>query len=122
MKLAIVLESLVVLSAAVGVLGQVPILNTPAKLVTCEPVELRWSGGQAPYFISVQDGNNPSGPALEQFPEQSRHSLTWIVNLKAGTSLGFLLRDSNGATSQTAAVIVQPGYSEDCIGKPVLVY
>ncbi|KAJ8081021.1 hypothetical protein PM082_017859 [Marasmius tenuissimus] len=121
MKLAII-QSLVVLSAAIGVLGQVPTLNTPVKLVTCEPVKLRWSGGKAPYFVSVQDGNNPSGPALEQLPEQSGHSLTWKVNFQAGTNLGFLLRDSNGATSQTASVTVQPGSSTDCIGKPVSVY
>ncbi|KAJ8081022.1 hypothetical protein PM082_017860 [Marasmius tenuissimus] len=117
------IRSLAVLSAAVGVLGKgFPTMNTPNNLVTCEPVKLHWSGGKPPYFISVQDGNNPSGPALEQFPEQSGTSLTWKVNFSGGTSIGFLLRDSSGVTSQTASVVVQPGASTECIGKPVVIY
>ncbi|KAL0061931.1 hypothetical protein AAF712_011215 [Marasmius tenuissimus] len=108
---------LAVLSAVAGALAQNPTLNTPNNLVACQPVQLNWGGGKAPYFISVQDGNNPSGAALTQFPEQSGTSLTWLVNFQPGTSLGFLLRDSNGVTSQTASVTVQPGSGTDCVGK-----
>ncbi|EEB95656.1 hypothetical protein MPER_05335, partial [Moniliophthora perniciosa FA553] len=57
------------------------------------------------------------GPALFQFPEQNGTSLTWEVNFQAGTSIGFLLRDNNGATSQTASVQVQPGISTACVGQ-----
>ncbi|KAJ8084721.1 hypothetical protein PM082_003497 [Marasmius tenuissimus] len=57
----------------------------------------------------VQDGNNPSGPALEQLGEQTGNSFTWKVDIEAGKSVGFLLRDSNGATSQTASVTIQEG-------------
>ncbi|KAF9267754.1 hypothetical protein L218DRAFT_644904 [Marasmius fiardii PR-910] len=100
--------SFTVLSAIAGALAQVT-MNTPSNLVVCQPVQLTWSGGLAPYFISVQDGNNPSGPALQRFDNENGTSLTWLVNLQAGTSVGFLLRDSNGATSQTASVTVQAG-------------
>ncbi|KAK1217266.1 hypothetical protein PQX77_020115 [Marasmius sp. AFHP31] len=109
---------LAVLSAVAGALAQGPTLNTPNNLVACQPAQLNWAGGVGPYFISVQDGNNPSGAALLQFPEQTGTSLTWEqVNFQAGTSLGFLIRDKNGVTAQTAAVTVQPGSSTDCIGK-----
>ncbi|KAI3604426.1 secreted protein [Moniliophthora roreri] len=107
---------LAALSLLAGALAQVT-LNTPSNPVVCQPLQLTWTGGQAPYFISVQDGNNPSGPALFQFPEQNGTALTWEVNYQAGTSIGFLLRDSNGATSQTAAVTVQPGISTSCVGQ-----
>ncbi|KAF9270803.1 hypothetical protein L218DRAFT_983216 [Marasmius fiardii PR-910] len=86
-------------------------MNTPASLVECKPAQLTWSGGRAPYFLVVQDGNNPSGPAIERFPPQEGTSFTWLVNVAAGRSVGFLLRDANGATSQTASVTIQAGDS-----------
>ncbi|KAL0569444.1 hypothetical protein V5O48_012522 [Marasmius crinis-equi] len=107
--------ALAVLSAF-GALAQVT-MNTPTNLVACQLAQLVWSGGTPPYFINVQDGNNPSGTALERFDGQQGTSLTWLVNLQGGTSIGFLLRDSKGATSQTAAITVQDGSSTDCIGK-----
>uniref|UniRef100_A0A0W0FXC5 Secreted protein n=1 Tax=Moniliophthora roreri TaxID=221103 RepID=A0A0W0FXC5_MONRR len=106
-------------------------INTPANLVECQPTLLTWTGGQAPYFLVRENtetrdlwgastsfsshGENPSGPAIEQFPEQIGTSLTWVVDFPAGTSVGLLLRDSKGATSQSAAVTIQPGSSTDCL-------
>ncbi|KAL0580967.1 hypothetical protein V5O48_001059 [Marasmius crinis-equi] len=109
-----------VLVSAASVMAQVT-MNTPTNLVACQPVQLTWSGGKAPYFISVQDGNNPTGTALERFDNQSGTSLSWTVNFAGGTSVGFLLRDSDGATSQTAATTIQAGSSTDCIGKSATV-
>ncbi|KAI3605681.1 secreted protein [Moniliophthora roreri] len=102
-----------------------------ANLVECQPTLLTWTGGQAPYFLVRENtetrdlwgastsfsshGENPSGPAIEQFPEQIGTSLTWVVDFPAGTSVGLLLRDSKGATSQSAAVTIQPGSSTDCL-------
>ncbi|KAL0570349.1 hypothetical protein V5O48_011619 [Marasmius crinis-equi] len=107
--------ALAVLSAF-GALAQVT-MNVPTNLAACQPAQLNWSGGKPPYFISVQDANNPTGTALERFDNQQGTSLTWTVNFAAGTSIGFLLRDSEGSTSQTAAVTIQAGSSTNCIGK-----
>ncbi|ESK85806.1 secreted protein [Moniliophthora roreri MCA 2997] len=93
-------------------------INTPANLVECQPTLLTWTGGQAPYFLSyvlVNVAQRDHGPAIEQFPEQIGTSLTWVVDFPAGTSVGLLLRDSKGATSQSAAVTIQPGSSTDCL-------
>ncbi|KAK7047748.1 hypothetical protein VNI00_006076 [Paramarasmius palmivorus] len=86
-------------------------VNTPSNLVECQPALLTWTGGAAPYFL---DGNNPSGEPLKRFPETSDTSLTWTVDLSAGTSVGLLLRDSSGAVSQSAAVSIQAGSSTNC--------
>ncbi|KAG7089584.1 hypothetical protein E1B28_011251 [Marasmius oreades] len=116
MKFAISLFS--VLSIVVtGALGQGVTMNTPTNLVTCQPVQLTWMGGTAPYFVSIQDGNNPSGAALQQFPPQNGTAVTWTVNIPPNTRLVLLLRDSNGQTSLTAPITVQPGSSTDCVGK-----
>ncbi|KAF9267756.1 hypothetical protein L218DRAFT_644986 [Marasmius fiardii PR-910] len=90
-------------------------MNTPSNLVTCQPIMLTWSGGTAPYFLSLQDGNNFYGPALQQFAQQSATSTSWIVNVPAGKDVAFLLRDSAGQTSVTAPVTVQKGSEETCV-------
>ncbi|ESK91348.1 hypothetical protein Moror_2775 [Moniliophthora roreri MCA 2997] len=64
--------------------------------------------------FSVQDGNNPSGTPLKQFPQADGTSLTWTVDLSSGTSISLLLRDNAGATAQSAPVTIQAGTSTDC--------
>ncbi|KAK7050976.1 hypothetical protein VNI00_005088 [Paramarasmius palmivorus] len=108
--------SLAALSLLSGALAQFT-MNTPSNPVTCQPLQLTWTGGAPPYFISVQDGNNPSGDALIRFPEQNGTSLTWTVNIQPNTSIGFLARDNNGQTSQTAAVTTQAGSSTSCVSQ-----
>ncbi|KAF9256803.1 hypothetical protein L218DRAFT_806800, partial [Marasmius fiardii PR-910] len=90
-------------------------MNTPLSLLECKSVQLTWSQGSPPYFLSIQDGNNPTGAPLLSFGQQTGTSLTWVVNFQAGTSIGFLLRDSTGETAQTASVVVQAGSSSSCL-------
>ncbi|KAF9256447.1 hypothetical protein L218DRAFT_802802, partial [Marasmius fiardii PR-910] len=90
-------------------------MNTPATLVQCQSSQLTWNDGKPPYFLSAQDGNNPNGPALFHFEQQMGTALTWRVNVTAGTSLSFLLRDSTGAVGQTASVKVQPSSDISCL-------
>ncbi|KAG7089498.1 hypothetical protein E1B28_011178 [Marasmius oreades] len=111
-----------VLSIVTGALGQSSLtMNAPTNLVACQPVQIAWIGGTPPYFVSVQDGNNPSGTALQSFPQQNGTALSWTVNVQAGTSLVLQLHDSSGQTSKTAPIAVQPGSSDDCVGRSVSV-
>ncbi|KAL0580966.1 hypothetical protein V5O48_001058 [Marasmius crinis-equi] len=90
-------------------------MNTPTNLVTCEPVMLSWNGGTAPYFLSLQDGNNFNGPAISRFEQQKTNSMSWTVTVPAGKSVAFLLRDSSGQMSLTAPVSVQGGSQDSCV-------
>ncbi|EEB99254.1 hypothetical protein MPER_01098 [Moniliophthora perniciosa FA553] len=78
---------------------------------------LSWTGGSAPYFLSLQDGNNFGGPALRRFDQQSGTSFSWIVDVPSNQKIIFLLRDNTGNTGVTAAVTVQPGNKDNCVDK-----
>ncbi|ETW83041.1 hypothetical protein HETIRDRAFT_439593 [Heterobasidion irregulare TC 32-1] len=91
-------------------------VNTPANVVVCQPLQITWSGGTAPYFLSVLPGGDPSGSALEDFGQQTGTSFTWTkVNQPVGTSLGLTLRDSNGLTAQSAPFTVNSGSDTSCL-------
>ncbi|KAL8279825.1 hypothetical protein RQP46_007675 [Phenoliferia psychrophenolica] len=82
-------------------------INTPSALTQCQPTELTWSGGTAPYFVKVIPGGNPSGTALVQFPETSATTETWIVNIASGTSVSIAVTDSTGAIAYSDKVSSQ---------------
>ncbi|KAJ8084722.1 hypothetical protein PM082_003498 [Marasmius tenuissimus] len=111
--------ALATVAALFAVAEAVVTINTPNNLVQCQPTLITWSGGPGPFTLSY-DGNNPTGPALETFPGLQGTSFTWDVDIPAGRSVGFLLRDSTGATSQTAAVTIQKGSEFRCSLSPRL--
>ncbi|KAG1905483.1 uncharacterized protein F5891DRAFT_1009550 [Suillus fuscotomentosus] len=96
-----------------GTLAQFTI-NTPANVVECQPTLLQWSGGTAPYFLSILPGATPNGAAVENLGQQNSTSVTWVCNIQSGTSLGLTLRDSTGLTAQSAPFTVNPGSSTTC--------
>ncbi|EIN04875.1 hypothetical protein PUNSTDRAFT_107721 [Punctularia strigosozonata HHB-11173 SS5] len=102
---------------ASGALAQTFMINTPTSAVQCQPVLLSWQGGAPPYFLSVLPGGQPSAAALEDLGEQTGTSLTWTVDIAAGTSLGLTLRDSTGALAQSGQFTVQGSSDSSCIGK-----
>ncbi|THU98471.1 hypothetical protein K435DRAFT_777457 [Dendrothele bispora CBS 962.96] len=93
--------------AVASVLAQSLTINTPVSLVSGQPTLISWSGGVPPFFLSVEPANQPGAPPLEDLGEQDGTSFTWNVDLAAGTAVGFLLRDSTGATAQSAGVVIQ---------------
>ncbi|ESK94632.1 secreted protein [Moniliophthora roreri MCA 2997] len=115
MKYSLAIAALA-LQALPGVFAQIT-MNTPTNLVTCQPVMLSWTGGTAPYFLSLQDGNNFDGPALKRFDQQNGSSFSWTVDVPSKQKIVFLLRDNTGSTSVTAPVVVQPGNQDSCVDK-----
>ncbi|KAJ7598758.1 hypothetical protein C8J56DRAFT_1039636 [Mycena floridula] len=81
-------------------------IHTPATVVQCQPVLLSWTGRQ---------GNNPTGAPLEDLGVQTGHTFTWTVDIPAGTSVGFEIRDSTGVIENSAPVIVQPSSDSSCL-------
>lgn len=116
-----VATTLAVASAFTAVLGQssAPIIQSPASLVVCQPALLSFSGGQAPYYISVLPPSQPSAAAIEQFPAQEGNSFTWIVNLAAGQSVTLAIRDSTGAINYSSELPIQAGTDTSCIGQSI---
>ncbi|KDQ59239.1 hypothetical protein JAAARDRAFT_206173 [Jaapia argillacea MUCL 33604] len=103
-----------VASLVAGALAQLTI-NTPASVVECEPVLLSWTSGTPPYYLSILPGGQPSAAPLYQFPQQTGTSVTWVVNIASGTSIGLTLRDSTGTTAQSAPFTIIPGTSTSCL-------
>jgi len=104
---------------AIGVAAQDTFtINTPSNVVVCLPVLLSWTGGTPPYFLSLHDGNNPTGAAIEDLGTQDGTSFTWTVKQAAGTSLGLSLRDSTGAVVQSAVFTVDSGPDTGCLDDP----
>ncbi|KAH9063843.1 hypothetical protein EDB87DRAFT_1600655 [Lactarius vividus] len=106
-------------SAALFVAGasaQSLTVNTPLNVVVCQPLQISWTGGTAPYFLSVHPGAAPNDPALADFGTQQGTSFIWTaVNFPSGTSLDITLRDSSGLTSQSAPFTVQTGTDTACL-------
>lgn len=75
-------------------------INTPASLTVCQPAALSWTGGTAPYYLSVLPGGQASGTPLESFGEQQGTSYTWTVNIASGTAITLALTDSTGKTGE----------------------
>jgi hypothetical protein len=93
-------------------------INTPSNVVVCQPILLSWTGGTPPYFLTIHDGNNPTGPAIQDLGSQDSTSFTWTVNIAAGTSIGLAVRDSTGQSVQSASFPINSGSSTDCIDNP----
>ncbi|KAF9790865.1 hypothetical protein BJ322DRAFT_414347 [Thelephora terrestris] len=110
------LLSVVALLSAVGSSVNAIMVNTPASAVECQPLLVTWDpqGSAGPFFLSVVPGTSPSSPALFSWSNLTGTSFTWVVAEPSGTSLGLLLRDQTGNTSQSAPFTVQAG-SATCL-------
>ncbi|KAG8740756.1 hypothetical protein FRC12_015884 [Ceratobasidium sp. 428] len=94
-------------------------INTPASVVQCQPVQLSWSGGTAPYFPSIIPGSQPGAAALKEFPSQQGTSLTWKCDLQQGTQITMQVRDSTGAVQYSSAVPIQNSSDSSCVNSNV---
>ncbi|KAN0093207.1 hypothetical protein V8E55_003991 [Tylopilus felleus] len=94
-------------------------VNTPANVVECEPTQIDWSGGTAPYYLTFVPAAQISAPAIKQFPTQTGDSYTWNVDLQAGVSFTIVLKDSTGASAYSDIVTVVAGTSISCVNSNV---
>ncbi|KAJ7498812.1 hypothetical protein FB451DRAFT_11264 [Mycena latifolia] len=92
-------------------------VNTPtsSSVVVCEPIALSWSDGTAPYYLSIIPGGDTSSAALKSFDSTSDTSLTWTVDIAAGTSISLALKDSTGTVAYSDAVTIQTGSDTSCV-------
>ncbi|MEU1408398.1 hypothetical protein ABZ471_39925 [Streptomyces sp. NPDC005728] len=90
-------------------------INTPSNAVVCQPQLLTWSGGQAPYELTVQPGADPNGQPLRDLGQQDGTQYNWTVDIAAGTQVGLTLRDSTGTVAQSAPFTINPGPDNSCV-------
>ncbi|KAF5359293.1 hypothetical protein D9756_003416 [Leucocoprinus leucothites] len=111
--------TLLSLLLAAGALAQQMTINTPSAAPTLSLANLfYWAGMEELLLTScVLPGSDPSGQALVNFPQQNGTSVTWLVNIQAGTSIGLTLRDNTGLTAQSAAFTVNPGSDTSCLSQ-----
>ncbi|GAA5973951.1 hypothetical protein JCM11641_001239 [Rhodosporidiobolus odoratus] len=96
-------------------------IDTPTALYTCQPYQLAWSGGTAPYYVRVLVGGTTSDVLETLLTSTTETSYTWNVDQPAGTSITLGLTDSTGATAYSAAVrhdvvSVSDGGDTSCVG------
>merc|ERR1711939_749186 len=93
-----------------------PIINAPLTVYTCQPAAITFSGGTAPYYISVLPGGATGGERLETFPTQSSSGrYTWNVDLAAGQNVTLAIVDSTGVSNFSGQIPILQGASTDCL-------
>ncbi|KAF8699078.1 Endonuclease/Exonuclease/phosphatase family, partial [Rhizoctonia solani] len=96
-------------------------INTPAAAVQCQPAQITWTAPEGGAFIrqvgSIIPGGQPSAAPLQDFGRQTGNSLTWVVNIAAGTSVTFQIRDSTGAVAYSAPITIQQSSDSSCLGQ-----
>ncbi|KAJ7908246.1 hypothetical protein B0H13DRAFT_663108 [Mycena leptocephala] len=92
-------------------------VNTPTAsgLVVCQPISLTWTDGTAPYYLSIIPGGNAAAPALKIFDPTNGTSLTWKVDIAAGTSITLEIKDSTGTMAYSDAVSIQSASDTSCV-------
>ncbi|KAG1733615.1 uncharacterized protein EDB91DRAFT_1057306 [Suillus paluster] len=115
MKFSTVFLALV--SAVPAVFGLT--INTPANVVECQPILLSWSGGTAPYYLTLVPGSQSMAAPIKSFPTQTGTSYTWNVDLQANTIFNIALKDSTGTTAYSDIVTIMPGTDISCVNTSV---
>ncbi|KAJ7093112.1 hypothetical protein C8R44DRAFT_890885 [Mycena epipterygia] len=104
-----------VASLVSGIYGLTVNTLTTSSLVVCEPISLTWSDGTAPYYLTIIPGGDTSSAALETFDSTSDTSVTWTVDIAAGTSITLAIKDSTGTIAYSDAVSIQTGSDTSCV-------
>jgi hypothetical protein len=107
------------LAFAAAAAAQDLVINTPQGVIACEPTLITWSGGTPPYFVSLLDGNDVNGAAIDTLQNNvTATSFTWQVNYKPGTQLALQVKDQTGTTKPSAVFPINAPPSGDlsCLG------
>lgn len=105
--------SLIAIAGLVAhVRGDSFVINTPSDAVECEALVITWSGGVAPYRLSIRAGSHPVPIDTENV---SGTSFVWTVTEPAGDELSLEVTDSAGSVAQSSFFTVQAGSDDSCI-------
>ncbi|KAJ4476234.1 hypothetical protein J3R30DRAFT_3704774 [Lentinula aciculospora] len=94
-------------------------VNTPSSLTTCEPTLLSWSGGTAPYYLTILPGGETSASALKTFDSTNATEYTWTVDIAADTEITIELKDSTGTIAYSDEADIAAGSDTSCVSTSV---
>ncbi|OJT05916.1 hypothetical protein TRAPUB_3266 [Trametes pubescens] len=111
---------LTILAVINGARAQLLEITVPQDIVQCTHTTVSWTGGAAPYFLSIVNvpGNTPPGlPNFSlEFNNLNNTSFTWNTGFAAGTPVVFRINDHDGTSSNhTNAVVILPGAVDACL-------
>jgi len=86
-------------------------LSSPVVVVTCQTQTFAWTGGAAPYDVTV----TPAGGDAITVGSTDNTYISWVVaGLKPYTQITVAVADADGQTATTPAVEVVLGFSTTC--------
>lgn len=108
------------LSMTNGVRAQFLEISTPPTLTQCVPTTIVWTGGMAPYFLSIVNVPGSTPPGLPNFSLEFNNLnttvFTWNTGFAAGTPVVLRINDCDGTSSNhTDAVVIQSGAIDTCL-------
>ncbi|TBU28863.1 hypothetical protein BD311DRAFT_311342 [Dichomitus squalens] len=104
---------LVMLFVGLPIVGAQFRMDAPNPPTQCVPSEFTWSGGIAPYVLTIAPGDSlPS--TWPQYSGLTRDSFIWSTNVPAGTDVNLALKDSTGEV-QNESFTVQSGSDDSCL-------
>ncbi|EPQ52796.1 hypothetical protein GLOTRDRAFT_117502 [Gloeophyllum trabeum ATCC 11539] len=90
-------------------------IDTPT-LTQCQDVQFGWQDtGAGPYNLLVVPGDDPCSDVVADLGDHDGTSMTWKVNLAAGTKVMFSLEDNNGDEAWSGAMTVQGSDDSSCL-------
>ncbi|TEB34667.1 hypothetical protein FA13DRAFT_1729326 [Coprinellus micaceus] len=92
------------------------VINTPTGVVTCQPILLTYGQGTPPYYLSILPGGQVAGTPLHVWDPTNAESMTWIVDIPAGTAISLAVKDSTGAQAYSDTINVQGSADTTCLG------
>ncbi|CAE6531296.1 unnamed protein product [Rhizoctonia solani] len=92
-------------------------ITTPAELTQCGTVEIKWSGKNSPFILSVLPScESDSEDPLMEFTNVNATSYKWTINLPSSTgTIAFGITDRDGNEAYTDEVTIKQGNNAACL-------
>jgi hypothetical protein len=89
-------------------------IDTPA-LTQCKDVKLNWDSTKGPYNLIVVHADDPCGDPIVDLGDHDGTSLTWKVNIPAGTKVQLSLEDATGEEGWSGKITVAKSNDDSCL-------
>ncbi|KAK0532453.1 hypothetical protein OC834_002611 [Tilletia horrida] len=90
-------------------------VSTPVLLIQCQPYGITWTGGVAPFYLSITRGGDVAS-VLKNVGEQDGTTYPWMVDEPEGATVTFVVTDSQGHTATSAASPpIMKGATDGCV-------
>jgi hypothetical protein len=88
-------------------------VDTPT-IIQCQPVQLNWTGGDASYAVLAVPPSDPCD-TIADFGDHNVTAGQFTVPAPAGTTVAFLVIDSNAAEAWTNNIVIGASNNTSCL-------